>query len=143
MRYTREDGCRAWLTYGLFRADALHDLLEEYGSAEAIYDRFVRSGGAFLKERAGENGVTKLAEQADKLETEYRRRLFEIRKKRFEIITLLEKIDDAECHDLLCQRYIRCLRWEQIAVNMEKSYQWVAGPLHSKALQLVARLLSE
>ena len=66
MRYTREDGCRAWLTYGLFRADALHDLLEEYGSAEAIYDRFVKSGGAFLKDRAGENGVTKLAEQADR-----------------------------------------------------------------------------
>ncbi len=64
MRYTREDGCRAWLTYGLFRADALHDLLEEYGSAEAIYDRFVRSGGAFLKDRAGENGVIKLEEQA-------------------------------------------------------------------------------
>ena len=48
MRYTREDGCRAWLTYGLFRAAALHDLLEKYGSAEDIYDRFVKSGGAFL-----------------------------------------------------------------------------------------------
>lgn len=66
MRYTREDGCRAWLTYGMFHADALHELLEEYGSAEAIYDRFTKSGGSFLKERAGEFGLTKLTEQAER-----------------------------------------------------------------------------
>lgn len=87
--------------------------------------------------------AVRLAEQRNKMEEEYRRRLFDIRKKRYEILNTLEGIEDAECHELLCQRYVRCLRWEQIAVNMEKSYQWVAGPLHSKALQLVARLISE
>ena len=49
MRYTREDGCRAWLTHGLIRADVLSTLLEEFGTAEIIYDRFVASGGSFLK----------------------------------------------------------------------------------------------
>ena len=66
MRYTREDACRAWLTYGLFRADTLHELLDEYGSAEAIYERFIHSDGTFLQERAGENGFVKLKEQAER-----------------------------------------------------------------------------
>ena len=64
MRYTREDGCRAWLTYGLFRADILADLLDEYGSAESIYDKFVQKGSVFLKPYAGEVGLVRLEEQA-------------------------------------------------------------------------------
>ena len=49
MNYSREDACRAWLTYGMFRADLLIALLEEYGTAEAVYDRFCASGSEFLK----------------------------------------------------------------------------------------------
>lgn len=64
MRYTREDGCRAWLTYGLLRADSAVTLLEEHGSAEAIYDRFIRQGGAFLKPYASPGAIDRLKEQA-------------------------------------------------------------------------------
>lgn len=64
MRYTREDGCRAWLTYGMFRSDSLYELMEEFGNAEAIYDRFVAEGGGFLKEIAGTFGIAQLTEQA-------------------------------------------------------------------------------
>ena len=66
MRYTREDGCRAWLTYGMFRADTLQELLQEFGNAEAIYDRFVKRGGDFLKKRVGEFGLEQLTEQASR-----------------------------------------------------------------------------
>lgn len=66
MRYTREDGCRAWLTYGMFRSDALCELLEEYGSAEAVYDKFAASGGGFLKARVNEFGLSQLSEQAQR-----------------------------------------------------------------------------
>ena len=54
MRYTREDGCRAWLTYASMRADLLQELLERYGSAENIYDTFVSEGGSFLKRYVNE-----------------------------------------------------------------------------------------
>ncbi len=64
MRYTREDACRAWLTYGLFRADVLNDLLSEYGCAEAIYDAFLRRGGHFLKGRVSPLGLAQLQENA-------------------------------------------------------------------------------
>lgn len=66
MRYSREDGCRAWLTYGLIRADILAELLDEYGSAEAIYDTFMSSGDGFLKKRVNEFGLQQLSEQASR-----------------------------------------------------------------------------
>lgn len=64
MRYTREDGCRAWLTYGLIRADVLNELLAEFGSAEAIYDAFISKGGGFLQKRISEYSLTQLREHA-------------------------------------------------------------------------------
>ena len=66
MRYTREDACRAWLTYGMFRADALEEILREYGSAEEIYDRFSTHGPAFLKGYVNEFGMEQLREHAPK-----------------------------------------------------------------------------
>ena len=48
MRYQREDGCRAWLTYGQLKPEALAGLLAEMGGAEAVYDRFMRDGSGFL-----------------------------------------------------------------------------------------------
>lgn len=64
MRYTREDGCRAWLTYGLIRADVMTSLLSEYGNAEAIYDRFIRHGSGFLEKRISNTSISCLREHA-------------------------------------------------------------------------------
>lgn len=64
MHYTREDACRAWLTHAYPRADALCDLLDEFGSAEAVYDRFLRSGGGFLKKWINAFGIEQLKEHA-------------------------------------------------------------------------------
>ncbi len=58
--YTREEACRAWLTYSLVSADAMGRLLEEYGSAEAIYDRFTQSGWFFLNEKISKYGIEQL-----------------------------------------------------------------------------------
>jgi len=65
LRYTREDGCRAWLTYGQIRCTILNHILDEFGSAEAVYDRFMRDGGSFLKKRhVTDTALSKLAEHA-------------------------------------------------------------------------------
>lgn len=53
MRYTREDGCRAWLTYGEFTHEQMSSLLGEYGSCEAVYDAFLRRGRVMLERYAG------------------------------------------------------------------------------------------
>lgn len=66
MRYSREDGCRAWLTYGMLRAELLRELLDEFDSAENIYDRFLRSGGSFLAKRVGKYNLDQLTEHAQR-----------------------------------------------------------------------------
>ena len=66
MRYSREDGCRAWLTYGMVHADTLSELLGEFGCAEAIYDKFLAECDGFLKKYVNEFGRAQLAEQAPK-----------------------------------------------------------------------------
>lgn len=66
MKYTREDGCRAWLTYGVFQADRLNELFDLYGNAELIYERFMKEGGSFLRKYTNEYGVEQLKEQSSK-----------------------------------------------------------------------------
>ena len=66
MKYTRLDGCNAWLTYGAFQADQLSRLLEEFENAEKIYDRFLAQGGGFLKPYCSEYGISQLKERASK-----------------------------------------------------------------------------
>ena len=64
MRYTREDGCLAWLTYGEFQPETMAAMLRQHGCAEAIYDRFRRMGSAALKPFANQSQVELLAAQA-------------------------------------------------------------------------------
>ena len=80
MNYSREDACRAWLTYGMFRADLLIALLEEYGTAEAVYDRFCASGSEFLKKYVNDYGIDQLAERSS-------------RQKMHEMLLAMQKLD--------------------------------------------------
>ena len=49
MRYSREDGCRAWLTYAQTTSDVLLDILDAFGSAEAVYDQLLKDKGKCLR----------------------------------------------------------------------------------------------
>lgn len=120
--------------------EELATIREEIGALRSPWPDGQPRGSA-TSDPVGAEAV-KLAEQTGKLEAEYRAKLFEIQRKRMEIITLLDGLEDAECHELLIQRYVRCERWEQIAINMGYSYQWVAGPLHGRALAMVEKLLN-
>lgn len=66
MRYTREDGCRAWLAYGDIQPEPMAALLEEFGSCEAAYDRFRAQGPSALKAYAGEGQLKRLSERSTK-----------------------------------------------------------------------------
>lgn len=66
MRYRREDGCLAWLTYGLLPSETLTSLLERYGSGEAVYDKFIETDGSSLIDSGiGSEAVSALRAQAD------------------------------------------------------------------------------
>lgn len=49
MRYTREDGCCAWLTYAQVPSETLRSILDAFGCGEAAYDQFLRDKGKCLK----------------------------------------------------------------------------------------------
>lgn len=62
--------------------------------------------------------------------------------KKMEIIRTLDNVTDPLHHRLLILRYVECKKWEEIAVIMGYTYQWVAGSLHSNALQEVQKILN-
>lgn len=64
MRYTRLDGCRAWLTYAQMRPQVLAQLLYDLGDADAVYERFTREGPKFLEKYASREQLAILSEQA-------------------------------------------------------------------------------
>lgn len=64
------------------------------------------------------------------------KRVAELISIRAEIITAVQKVEDARYRKLLIDRYVRELTWEQIAVEMRYTYRGVLT-LHGKALKAV------
>lgn len=65
MQYTREQACQAWLTYGTLSYELLRDLLNEYDSAEQIYDAFMHTNGELLKDMLPVESYTRMKKQAE------------------------------------------------------------------------------
>lgn len=63
--------------------------------------------------------------------------------KRMEIIDTISQVQDVKCYRLLCMRYIDGDKWEKIALDLDVTYQWVAGPLHGKALSIVQNIINK
>lgn len=59
-----------------------------------------------------------------------------------EAMTLIDRIEDADCMDVLYRRYIHYQKWELIAVEMNFSYKWIHC-IHQKALDLFDEILKE
>lgn len=57
-----------------------------------------------------------------------------------DVIETIDKIDDNDLKCLLQCRYLQFKTWEQIAVEMEFSYQWV-HKLHARALDKIENLI--
>lgn len=56
---------------------------------------------------------------------------------------LIVEACDADCCRLLHKRYFLDHTWEQIAVQLNYTYQWVSGGLHQKALAQLQKALDE
>lgn len=120
----------------------INDKQEE---AEAIYSQMLKitptlqlvpvSGG-------GNNdgicdGIAKLEILRDEINTEIGRYI----KLQREISALIASVKDRRYRELLRKRYELFKTWEQIACEMDCSYQWICK-LHRRALQVVAKMLS-
>lgn len=60
-----------------------------------------------------------------------------------EAMELIDHACDADCIRLLYKRYFSHMKWEEIAVDMSYTYQWISGGLHQRALSQVQRALDE
>ena len=60
-----------------------------------------------------------------------------------EAMKLIDRACDADCIRLLYKRYFSYMKWEEIAVDMNYTYQWVSGGLHQRALSQVQKALDE
>jgi hypothetical protein len=59
------------------------------------------------------------------------------------VIKLIRESCSTDCITLLHKRYFQYKKWEEIAVEMNYSYQWVSDGLHKKALSQVQKALDE
>lgn len=60
-----------------------------------------------------------------------------------EAMELIDHACDADCIRLLYKRYFSYMKWEEIAVDMNYTYQWISGGLHQRALAQVQKALDE
>lgn len=88
-----------------------------------------------------ESAVEKLVDQLADIEKQHIMLQSKLWSERNEVIETIGKVSHAEYNRLLYLRYVQGEMWEQIAVQMGYTYQWVAGPLHSNALQEVEDIL--
>ena len=62
--------------------------------------------------------------------------------KKLEIIRTIDKLSNPAEVKLLHLRYLDNYTWKKIAVTMNYTYQWVAGTLHSNALQSLDKIIN-
>ena len=59
-----------------------------------------------------------------------------------EILSAINKVDDAVLRTLLIEKYVNFHTWEQIACNMNYSYVHVVHNLHPKALNVISKIVN-
>lgn len=86
----------------------------------------------------GSNVSDKIARLAVQI-AEYRSTLEEeiaaVYRESMKIVELIGKVENPHQQTLLYKRYIEGKKWGEIAGEMRYTYQWVAGPLHIRALR--------
>ena len=106
---------------------------------------FATSITSTLKEdvvQSGSGGKSRVAEAVDKivdLEREINADIDKLVNLKREIMSVIDQLE-APYSDLLYKRYFQYMKWEEIAVAMHYTYQWVCE-LHGKALLKVKELI--
>lgn len=59
-----------------------------------------------------------------------------------EILSAINKVDDAVLRTLLIEKYVNFHTWEQIACDMNYSYVHVVHNLHPKALNAISKIVN-
>ena len=85
------------------------------------------------------DSVAKMVDLRRKIDDE----ISELLSLRREAREMLCNLKDAECITLLHKRYFLFETWENIAVEMNYTYQWVSDGLHKKSLAQFQKILDK
>ena len=77
------------------------------------------------------------------LKSKIARELVEFLEYKKTVKKIIRESCSTDCVTLLHKRYFQYKKWEEIAVEMNYSYQWVSDGLHKKALKQVQKELDE
>lgn len=117
--------------------------LEELASLEALATKTTSVLGGDRVQSSGSQQkmadcVAKIVDMKEQINKEIDR-FIDYKKEARELLSEC----DSECITLISKRYFQFKTWEEIAVDMNFTYQWVSGGLHQKALVQVQRALDE
>lgn len=87
-----------------------------------------------------QNKLEDAAVELADLEAEIAEEIAFYRDARNSVTKTIDKVTNERLHKVLCKRYVEQKTWEQIACDMDISYQWVCE-LHKKALRVVRKIL--
>ena len=142
MQMAEMNDAKAYLQQLKDLSDSIDDKQEEI---DMLYARMTKitptlklvavSGGGSNSDNIG-NGIAKLESLRQEINDEIDR----YRDLKREINAVIAAVKSEKYRTLLRKRYVLFKTWEQIACEMDISYQWVCK-LHGRALQVVDKML--
>lgn len=117
--------------------------IEELTSLEALATRTTSVLGGERVQSSGSQQkmadcVAKIVDMQEQINAEIDR-FIDYKQEARELLSACE----SECITLISKRYFQFKTWEEIAVDMNFTYQWVSGGLHQKALAQFQKALDE
>lgn len=116
------------------RLSALED------SKQRAYARAVSSTAGMSERVSGGEPGDKLAAYAE-VSLAADRQIQELERTRAEILQVIGQVEDNTLATLLTEYYVNNKTWEEVAVQIDKSWRWTMN-LHGKALKAVEKILS-
>ena len=118
--------------------------MEELATLEALAMKTTAvMGGERVQSSGSQQKMADCVVKIADLKSQIANELDELLELKREAREILCRACDAECITLLHKRYFLFETWEQIAVEMNFTYQWVSDGLHKKALSQFQRVLNK
>ena len=112
---------------------------------DTLREMVVSTGAVQQQERVMSSGAQdRMAETICKInekEEEWNELMREFALTRAEVIISIQKLNNSDYEQILYKRYCQSKKWEEIALELNYSYQWVCT-LHGRALLEIEKIIN-
>lgn len=120
----------------------LERLQNEIDEIMASVETSANIGDGMPKAGNASDRVANVAVRLADLRNDYQYQIAEMWNKRKEIVNVIYQLDDAVYSQLLYDRYIRFMRWVDIAEDLHMDESYTRGRLHGGALMKVEKIIN-